>query len=395
VTTEAADVLRIVAITPREVEFPEIGKAPDVVPSAVPVLPVYSAVTVTTETADVLETVAMTPGEVEFSEIGKAPDVAVPSEMPVLPEDSAVIVTTEAPDDVLDAEVRTPDEVAFPGIGKASAVVLPASSAVTVTTEAAGDVFDPELKAPDAMLPDTGNAPDFVAPSEVPVPEGSAVTVTTEAADDVPGAPELAAGTDVLVGGAVSVPLGGQAVTVTSGLVVGDEPEPEGRLAETGNALDVAALSVVPVLPEDPALSVTVPAGSSVPPGPGAVTVTVFGVSSVSKPKETLEAGHEDTGAVTVTVPGTESGCPGIPIETPTERPTDTDISDGMGTGSVGQAGPPEVSLLSKDRPEELAADPVARLDVNKSDTLGKIVMVTGSFRVAVGALKLLSAGSA
>jgi hypothetical protein len=390
VITEAADVPEPVGITPEEVGFPEIGKAPDVfVPSAVPVLPEGSAVTVTTEAPDdVPEAEVGTPDGVAFPGIGEAPDV-------VLPEGSAVTVTTEAADVVLYSELRAPDEVVFPEIGKAPDVVLPEGSAVTVTTEAAGDVLGPGLRTPEVRLPDTGKAPDVVVPTGVPVPEGSAVTVTTEAADDVPEAAELAAGSDTLVGGAVSVPLGGQAVTVTSGVVVDDEPELVVRLAETSNALDVAAPSVVPVLLEDPAVTVTVPAGSSVLPGPGAVTVTVLGASSASDPAET-ETGHEDTDGVIVTVPGGVSGFPGRPIETPTERPTDTDISGGMGTGIVGQAGPPEVSLLSKDRPDELATGPVARLDVNKSeDTLGKIVMVTGSFRVVVGALELLSAGSA
>lgn len=389
VTTEGADdVLYSELRTPDEAVVPDIGKAPDVV------LP--AAVTVTTEAVDdVLDSETRTPEEPRLPDTGKAPDV-------VLPEGSAVTVTIEAPDDVLDPELGAP-EVRLPDTGNALDVVLPEGSVVAVMTEAAGDVLDPELRAPEVRLPDTGKAPDVVVPSGVPaLLEGSAVTVTTGAADDVPGAPELAAGSNVPVGGAVSVPFEGQAVTVTNGAVVDDEPELEARLkelrlAETGNALDVAVPSEVPVLPEDPALpegpavTVTVPAGSSVLSGPGAVTVTVFGASSVSDPKEALESGSKDTDGVIVTVAGAVSGCPGRPIEMPTERPSDTVIGGLMENGSVGQAGPgpSEVPLLSKG-PEELAGEPVARLDVNKSeDTLGKMVMVTGSLRVAVGALEL------
>ncbi|KAK1831217.1 hypothetical protein QBC39DRAFT_372100 [Podospora conica] len=264
-------------------------------------------------------------------------------------------------------------------------VVPPDGSAVTVTTDAAEDVVESEAGAPEEVtLPDTGKTPDVVEPTGVPVlPEGSAVTVTTEAAEEVPGAPELAKSSDFRVDEAVSVPLEGSAVTVTIEAVE-DEPELEGRLPEelrlpeTGNTPDVSASPEVAVLPEGAAVAVTVPVGSSVLFGPAAVTVTVPGVSSVSDPEETLEAGDEGPGAVTVTVSGV-SGRPGIPIERPIERPTDSGIC------GVGQARPPEVSLLSKDRPEELSADPVAMFDADKSeDTLGKMVIVTGPFRVAV-----------
>lgn len=429
-----------VGIAP-EVEFPETGKAPDVVvPSAVLELPEGSAVTVTTEAPDDVPEAEMEAAvDVRFPEIGKSldvlpegsavtvttgtpddvlyPELRIPEEVPfpetdealgaVLPEGSAVTVTTEAVDDVPEAEVEAAADVEIPEIGKALDVVLPEGPVVTVTTEAADDVLDPELRAPEVRLPDTGKTSDFVVLAGAPVPpEGSAVTVTIEGADDVPGAPELAAGSDVPVGEPVSVPLGGQAVTVTGGVVVDDEPESEVTLeelalAETGNALDVAVPSEVPVLPEDPvlpvgpAVTVTVPAGSSVLSGPEAVTVTVFGASSVSDPSEALESGNEDTDGVIVTVAGVDSGSPGRPIEMPTERPSDTVIGGLMENGSVGQAGPSEVPLLSKG-PEELAADSVARLDVNKSeDTLGKMVMVTGSFPVAVGAVELLGAENA
>lgn len=429
-----------VGIAP-EVEFPETGKAPDVVvPSAVLELPEGSAVTVTTEAPDDVPEAEMEAAvDVRFPEIGKSldvlpegsavtvttgtpddvlyPELRIPEEVPfpetdealgaVLPEGSAVTVTTEAVDDVPEAEVEAAADVEIPEIGKALDVVLPEGPVVTVTTEAADDVLDPELRAPEVRLPDTGKTSDFVVLAGAPVPpEGSAVTVTIEGADDVPGAPELAAGSDVPVGEPVSVPLGGQAVTVTGGVVVDDEPESEVTLeelalAETGNALDVAVPSEVPVLREDPvlpvgpAVTVTVPAGSSVLSGPEAVTVTVFGASSVSDPSEALESGNEDTDGVIVTVAGVDSGSPGRPIEMPTERPSDTVIGGLMENGSVGQAGPSEVPLLSKG-PEELAADSVARLDVNKSeDTLGKMVMVTGSFPVAVGAVELLGAENA
>lgn len=394
VTTEAPDDVPEAEMEAAvDVRFPEIGKSLDVLPEG-------SAVTVTTGTpGDVLYPELRIPEEVPFPETDEALGA-------VLPEGPAVTVSTEAADDVLDPELRAP-EVRLPETGKTLDVVLPEGAAVAVTTEAAGDVLDPELRIPEVRLPDTGKTSDFVVPAGAPVPpEGSAVTVTIEGADDVPGAPELAAGSDVPVGEPVSVPLGGQAVTVTGGLVVDDEPESEVTLeelalAETGNALDVAVPSEVPVLPEDPvlpvgpAVTVTVPAGSSVLFGPEAVTVTVFGASSVSDPNEALESGNEDTDGVIVTVAGVDSGSPGRPIEMPTERPSDTVIGGLMENGSVGQAGPSEVPLLSKG-PEELAADSVARLDVNKSeDTLGKMVMVTGSFRVAVGAVELLGAENA
>lgn len=395
VTTEAPDDVPEAEMEAAvDVRFPEIGKSLDVLPEG-------SAVTVTTGTPDdVLYPELRIPEEVPFPETDEALGA-------VLPEGSAVTVTTEAVDDVPEAEVEAAADVEIPEIGKALDVVLPEGPVVTVTTEAADDVLDPELRAPEVRLPDTGKTSDFVVLAGAPVPpEGSAVTVTIEGADDVPGAPELAAGSDVPVGEPVSVPLGGQAVTVTGGVVVDDEPESEVTLeelalAETGNALDVAVPSEVPVLPEDPvlpvgpAVTVTVPAGSSVLSGPEAVTVTVFGASSVSDPSEALESGNEDTDGVIVTVAGVDSGSPGRPIEMPTERPSDTVIGGLMENGSVGQAGPSEVPLLSKG-PEELAADSVARLDVNKSeDTLGKMVMVTGSFPVAVGAVELLGAENA